>query len=81
MMIRDVETFVLKLAADEAYLGRLPDGSEVPAAYTVREPWRSLYSARYETLLVKVVADRQKDSRGRMRSRFLKRGSSYAFEP
>ena len=28
-----------------------------------------------------LVADRQKDSRGRMSSRFLRRGSSYAFEP
>ena len=32
-------------------------------------------------MIEQLVADRQKDSRGRMSSRFLKRGSSYAFEP
>ena len=57
MIISDVETFVLKLAAAEAYLGRLPDGSDVASGYRVREPWRSLYSDRYETLLVKVTAE------------------------
>jgi len=57
MRIRDVETFVLKLPADSAYLGRLTDGSEIGPGYQVREPWRSLYSARYETLLVKVTAE------------------------
>lgn len=57
MLIRAVETFVLKIAADEAYLGTLRDGSAIGSGYTVREPWRSLYSARFETLLVKVTAD------------------------
>ncbi|WP_166349940.1 mandelate racemase/muconate lactonizing enzyme family protein [Phytoactinopolyspora limicola] len=56
MLIDNVETFVLKLPADEAYLGRLPDGTRMGDAYTVRPPWRSLYSARFETLLVKVSA-------------------------
>ena len=32
-------------------------------------------------MIEKLVADRQKDSRGRMSSRFLRRGSSYTFEP
>jgi D-galactarolactone cycloisomerase len=57
MQIRDVETFVLKITADEAYLGPLSDGSSIGADYTVREPWRSLYSRRYETMLVRVVAE------------------------
>lgn len=57
MLIRDVETFVLKLDTEEAYLGRMRDGSEIGPAYTVRPPWRSLYSGRFETLLVKVTAD------------------------
>lgn len=57
MRISTVETFVLKLTADRAYLGALSDGSEIGAGYVVREPWRSLYSARYETLLVRVVAE------------------------
>ncbi|WP_147919436.1 mandelate racemase/muconate lactonizing enzyme family protein [Ruania zhangjianzhongii] len=53
--IADVRTYVLKLAADAPYLGAMPDSSTT--GYQVREPWRSLYSARYETLLVEVVAD------------------------
>lgn len=57
MLIRDIETFVVKLRSDEAYLGALRDGSDIGAAYTVREPWRSLYSDRFEALLVKVTAE------------------------
>ncbi|MFR9725553.1 mandelate racemase/muconate lactonizing enzyme family protein [Streptomyces sp. MS19] len=57
MQIASVETFVLKVFHEEPYLGVLPDGSEVPAGYQVRAPWRSLYSRRFETLLVKVTAE------------------------
>lgn len=57
MQIVEVESFVLKLENDEAYLGALPDGTAVPDGYEVRPPWRSLYSRRFETLLVKVTAD------------------------
>ncbi|HEY8454787.1 MAG TPA: mandelate racemase/muconate lactonizing enzyme family protein [Actinopolymorphaceae bacterium] len=58
MRIRDVETFVLKITADDAYLGRQQDGSSVPpSGYWVRAPWRSLYSARYESLLVRITAE------------------------
>ena len=57
MQIRRVESFVLKLEHEEAYLGARPDGSAVPAGYHVRPPWRSLYSSRFETLLVKVTAE------------------------
>lgn len=57
MLIRDIETVVLRIQADEAYLGRLADGSAAGAGYAVREPYRSLYSSRYETLLVRVTAE------------------------
>lgn len=57
MQIVDVETFVLKVPAEEAYLGRLLDGSRLPTGYTVRPPWRSLYSEKYETVLVKITAE------------------------
>lgn len=57
MRIADVETFVLKIAAQDVYLGDLPDGSPVPVGYQVRPPWRSLYSPRFETLLVKITAE------------------------
>ena len=55
MVIDEVETFVLKLTAGEPYLGSFGGNAE-PSGYVVREPWRSLYSGRYETLLVKLVA-------------------------
>ncbi|TQM13522.1 mandelate racemase/muconate lactonizing enzyme family protein [Pseudonocardia kunmingensis] len=57
MRIAAVTSHVLKLRAEAAYLGALPDGSTPPGGYSVREPWRSLYSDRYETLLVQVTAE------------------------
>lgn len=63
MRISEVRTYALKLpAADRAdgvYLGRQRDGSPLrpEAGYVVRPPWRSLYSAGYETVLVQLVAD------------------------
>lgn len=57
MQIVGVDTYILKLRADSAYLGALADGSEPGAGYAVRPPWRSLYSDRYETLLVRVTAE------------------------
>lgn len=57
MRISEVETFVLKVQHQEAYLGRRGDGSAVPRGYHVRAPWRSLYSDRFETLLVKLTAE------------------------
>lgn len=53
--ISEVDCFVLKLRHDTPYLGHaagLPD-----AGYATRPPWRSLYSARFETLLVRLTAD------------------------
>lgn len=57
MRIRSVETFVLKLDANEPYLGAFPNTPTPPAEYTVRAPWRSIYSPWYETLLVAITAE------------------------
>uniref|UniRef100_A0AAU3GNK9 Mandelate racemase/muconate lactonizing enzyme family protein n=1 Tax=Streptomyces sp. NBC_01401 TaxID=2903854 RepID=A0AAU3GNK9_9ACTN len=59
MRITAVKTYVVKIQGPEAYLGRLADGDELTAerGYVVREPWRSLYSGRFETLLVRVDTD------------------------
>ena len=57
MQIVEVESFILKIPAEEAYLGRLPDGSQPQSGYSVRPPWRSLYSEKYETVLVKITAE------------------------
>ncbi|WP_020576308.1 mandelate racemase/muconate lactonizing enzyme family protein [Actinopolymorpha alba] len=54
MSIVAVDCFVLKVAHDEPYLGEVgsPD-----TGYQVRAPWRSIYSRRFETLLVRLTAD------------------------
>lgn len=58
MRITSVETFALRLPATSAYLGALPNGAEPPAGqYYIRPPWRSLYSHRYETMLVRLEAE------------------------
>jgi galactonate dehydratase len=51
--IRQVRCFPVKIRHQDAYLGT-PAQEE---GYFVRPPWRSLYSARFETLLVSVTAD------------------------
>jgi galactonate dehydratase len=51
--IRSVRTFRLKLEAGEPYLGTAPEEG-ANREYFVRPPWRSLYSHRFETLLVRV---------------------------
>lgn len=48
-----MQSHVLKISADHAYLGETSSGP-VPGGYSVRAPWRSLYSDRYETVLVSV---------------------------
>lgn len=61
MRIRWVETCVLKIDASVPYLGAFPDSTTAdagePTEYTVRKPWRSIYSPRYETLLVAITAE------------------------
>jgi D-galactarolactone cycloisomerase len=53
-----VDAYPVAFEADETYLGRLPDGHPPPVGrYFLRPPWRSLYSARYESLLVRVECD------------------------
>lgn len=59
MRVVEVSTFVLRLSTDDAYLGALTDGRRLrdEDGYVVRAPWRSLYSARYETVLVRLTTD------------------------
>lgn len=57
MRIAAVDTFVLKIDNDEPYLGVLPDGTGPADGYAVRPPWRSLYSPRFETVLVRLTAE------------------------
>lgn len=54
MRVTEVHTYVLKLQPPEAYLGARPAGT-AGADYYQRPPWRSLYSDRFETVLVRVV--------------------------
>lgn len=54
--ITSVRTFCLRVGADDPYLGVAPpEASE--EGYFVRPPWRSLYSHRYETLLVRIESE------------------------
>ena len=58
MLITGVEVFPLRVLAESAYLGALPSGEKPPSTgYHVRAPWRSLYSDRYETVLVRLEAE------------------------
>ncbi|WP_184847496.1 mandelate racemase/muconate lactonizing enzyme family protein [Allocatelliglobosispora scoriae] len=52
-----VESYVVKLRPPEAYLGARPDGIIEKDAYYLRPPWRSLYSDRFESLLVRIGCD------------------------
>ncbi|GAB3932329.1 mandelate racemase/muconate lactonizing enzyme family protein [Micromonospora vulcania] len=51
-----MQTWVLKLRPPEVYLGQRPD-SGADDGYYQRPPWRSLYSDRFETMLVRITAD------------------------
>jgi galactonate dehydratase len=53
--ILEVRTHVVRLDPPEAYLGPRPTDSR--GDYYRRPPWRSLYSDRFETLLVSLTAD------------------------
>lgn len=59
MRIEHIETYVLKLPGGRPYLGVHDDGWDprASAEYTVRPPWRSLYSGRFETTLVSIHTD------------------------
>ncbi|GGM14304.1 mandelate racemase/muconate lactonizing enzyme family protein [Dactylosporangium sucinum] len=56
MKIVDVSTHPLKLRGDDVYLGAATR-APVEADYYVRPPWRSLYSDRFETLIVRLACD------------------------
>jgi galactonate dehydratase len=51
--ISSVTTYCLKLRAEGPYLGAAPPGTS-ESEYFVRPPWLSLYSSRFETLLVRI---------------------------
>jgi D-galactarolactone cycloisomerase len=54
MKVTSVHTYVIKLQPPEAYLGARPEGAQGIEYYT-RPPWRSLYSDRFETVLVRLA--------------------------
>lgn len=55
MKIEKVETWVLKLDPPETYLGPRPTAGD--SDYYLRPPYRSLYSDRFETMLVRITTD------------------------
>ena len=55
-MIVSVTAFCLKVDAREPYLGETDD-KVVLGDYFVRPPWLSLYSPRFETMLVRIADD------------------------
>lgn len=57
MKIVDVTTFPLKLRGEDVYLGAATRENSGESDYYLRPPWRSLYSDRYETLLVRITCD------------------------
>src|SRR5262245_12314305 len=54
MVISAVEAIALRIKRDQPYLGPLPRGAS-GEAYFLRPPYRTLYSAYYETLFVKIT--------------------------
>ncbi len=54
MRIKSVEAIPVRIKRDEVYLGSLPQGAG-QAAYFLRPPYRSLYSAYFETAFVKII--------------------------
>lgn len=56
MKITDVSVFPVRFPTDRSYLGALPDGAPADS-YFVRSPWRSWYSAAFESVLVVIRTD------------------------
>ncbi|MBZ0292935.1 MAG: mandelate racemase/muconate lactonizing enzyme family protein [Anaerolineae bacterium] len=54
MTIEHIEAIPVRIKRDAAYLGTLPPGAD-PDSYFVRPPYRSLYSASFETVFVKIT--------------------------
>lgn len=57
MKVVAVESYVVKLRPPEVYLGARPTPDENTDDYYLRPPWRSLYSDRFESLLVQIRCD------------------------
>lgn len=58
MRIERIEAIPVRIRRDEAYLGALPDGAN-PHGYFRRPPYRSLYSAYFETVFVNITCNGQ----------------------
>jgi D-galactarolactone cycloisomerase len=56
MNIVAVEALPIRLSAETSYLGQPPQDS-IPGSYFTRANWRSLYSADFETLLIRIETD------------------------
>ena len=56
MKITDVRAYPVRLDAAASYLGALPAGAGDDAYFT-RANWRSLYSAGFESMLVRIATD------------------------
>jgi galactonate dehydratase len=54
--ITDVRAYPVRLAAEAPYLGAPPAGASSEAYFT-RPHWRSLYSAGFESMLVRIATD------------------------
>jgi D-galactarolactone cycloisomerase len=54
--ITDVRAYPVRFDADTSYLGPPPAGADCDAYFT-RANWRSLYSAAFESMLVKIATD------------------------
>jgi len=52
----EVASYVVKLDAPTPYLGDRPRSTSDEGDYYLRPPWRSLYSDRFETLLVRITS-------------------------
>lgn len=56
--VANVQTYVLKLLnPSSTYLSEVPGDEHEDPGYKVHAPWRSIYSDRFETMLVRVTAD------------------------
>jgi L-alanine-DL-glutamate epimerase-like enolase superfamily enzyme len=56
MKIESIAVYPLRIRRGEAYLGTLPAGA-TPEKYFTRPPYRSLYSAYFETAFVRITTD------------------------
>jgi L-alanine-DL-glutamate epimerase-like enolase superfamily enzyme len=55
-VITHIEAIPVRIRREEAYLGSMPPGAS-EHGYFLRPPYRALYSAYFETVFVKIIAD------------------------